>query len=200
MFSGSNAFASLENESDEEGGVGWAPSQIVWTTVGLGEEPAETVARPTAGTSRRRAPAVPVATGTAGTAGDASLGVASRLPARTGAKRKRRECPNGCRAQGSFQWTVSVPDDKKIPSLFVAGKKLADSQTGKKLADAGAKTGTKQLVDEAVPMCVPVWPLYGVSLKRKDSKTATTLNTSWIHFCAREQWCQTLRTAVGYGG
>ena len=197
MFSGANAFASLENESDEEGGVGWAPSQTVWATVGLGEEPAETVARPTAGTSCRRAPAVPVATGTAGTTGDASLGVARRLPARTGDKRKY---PSGSRAQGSLQWAVSVPDDKNIPALFVVGKKLADTQTGRKLADIGSKTANKQLIDEVVPVCVPVWPLYKLSFEASGFVGPALGDRTWIHFCHREQWCQTLRAAVGLPG
>ena len=191
MFSGGNAFESLENESDEEGGGGWAPSQIICNTVGLGEAPAETVARPTAGASCRPAPAVPVAN-------TGRLRVARRLPARPGDKRKY---PSGSRMQGSLMWGVSVPDDKKVSSLFVVGKKLADSQTGRKLADVGSKTGQKQLFGEVVPVCVPVWPTYTLSFDPSFFADGPSFGQrTWIHFCHREQWCRTLRAAVGLPG
>ena len=185
MFCPSNPFASCEDDTDEEGGVGWAPSQIISSSANLGEAPAETVARPTAGAPCRSARAVPVETSTR----------ARGLPA-TG----KRKYPSGCRAQGSLQWAVAVPDSKKIPSLFVVGKKLADSQGGKKQATLGPKTAQKQLVDEAVPVCVPLWPLYTVAVDALGGNRGDINGRTWVHFCHREQWCQTLRAAVGLPG
>ena len=129
MFGSMNAFSDLEAEAAQGMVVGWAPSQAVLEAIGFENDGPRTAgaSATSAGVENPAAPAVPMAqgqepfhvdTGTTGTDGDVSLGVKTGLPASLGSKR-RRVCTDASRVQGSLQWTVSVPEDHKIPSLFV---------------------------------------------------------------------------------